>query len=84
MNTGLTAEVYGLFVPLLPQTARDELGALPARRRQGLVPDFLLRARAPGGATQDTLAEIKTLHVGISTYPTSSERCRAVSRRAAS
>eukprot|EP00973_Karenia_brevis_P092518 12412817-Karenia_brevis.AAC.1 len=79
-----TAEVYGLFAPLLPQDARDALGELPVRRRQGIVPDFLLRGCVEaGGALRDVLAELKTLHVGVSTYPPSTERCRAVSRRAA-
>eukprot|EP00973_Karenia_brevis_P027729 3822089-Karenia_brevis.AAC.1 len=84
MATRVTTEVYGLFAPLLPQAARDELEAQPARKRQGLVPDFLARCRAERmGPMRDTLLEVKTLHVGTTTYPSSEERCRAVSRRAA-
>ena len=29
----VTAEVFGLFAPLLPQTAQDEVNALPIRKR---------------------------------------------------
>ena len=35
MNTRVTAEVFGLFAPLLPHAARDEIGAQPVRKRQG-------------------------------------------------
>eukprot|EP00973_Karenia_brevis_P053982 7498191-Karenia_brevis.AAC.1 len=58
-----TCEVYGLFAPLLPQAAREELDAQPARRRQGLVPDFLARLRSSAGAhLADVLLDVKTLH----------------------
>eukprot|EP00973_Karenia_brevis_P073939 10277500-Karenia_brevis.AAC.1 len=77
-------EVYGMFAPLLPQVARDELDAAPVRKRQGLVPDVMVHCRTePGGPMRDVLVEFKTLHVGVSTYPGSSTRCRAVARRAA-
>ena len=35
-----SCEVFGLFAPLLPQPGLAEIGNLPARKRQGLVPDF--------------------------------------------
>ena len=35
-----TTEVYGLFAPLVPQLARQQLDGLPRRQRQGLLPDF--------------------------------------------
>ena len=84
MHTRTTAEVYGLFAPLLPQAARDEFTAQPVRQRQGIVPDLLIQCRIrPEGPLQDVLWELKTLHYGSSTYPQSEERCRAVSKRAA-
>ena len=80
----VSCEVYGLFAPLLPQRARNEMDSQPARRRQGLVPDFLAHLRAqPDGPLRDLLLDVKTLHYGTSTYPHSEERCRAVTRRAA-
>jgi hypothetical protein len=79
-----TAEVYGLFAPLLPQTARHELDSLPARKRQGLVPDLMAECRADSEApARATLLELKTLHYGSSTYPNSEEQGHAVARRAA-
>ena len=84
MGMRAAPEVFGLFAPLLPQVARGEYDAMPARKRQGLVPDFLVSCRATrGGPVQETLAELKTLHYGTSTYPASELRCRAVGRRAA-
>ena len=40
MGMRVTCEVFGLFAHLIPQAARGDLDALPARRRQGLVPDM--------------------------------------------
>eukprot|EP00973_Karenia_brevis_P003217 443639-Karenia_brevis.AAC.1 len=84
MPRRVTSEVFGLFAPLLPQVARDEMDAQPIRKRQGMVPDFLAQCRSePAAPLRDTLLEVKTLHFGTSTYPRSSERCHAVARRAA-
>jgi hypothetical protein len=72
-------EVYGLFAPLLPQRARDELGKLPVRKRQGIVPDFMIAIpsgnQGPSDAA-DELFELKTLHYGVSTYPRTREETR--------
>ena len=87
MHTRATAEVYGIFAPLLPQAARAELegqAAQTARKRQGIVPDLMVQCRAePCGPLQDLLWEVKTLHYGRSTYVQAEERCRAVASRAA-
>ena len=80
-----TVEVYGLFAPLLPQHAHALLDAEVPRKRQGLVPDFMVRCRRrDDGGIHALLLELKTLHHGSSTYPASDIRCNAVSRRAAS
>ena len=78
-----TVEVFGLFAPLLPQHARNELDSDVPRKRQGIVPDFMVRCSFDGQPVQPKLLEVKTLHHGSSTYPASSERCHAVGRRAA-
>jgi hypothetical protein len=75
-----TTEVYGLFAALIPQAGRARLDSEPARKRQGLVPDFLVYA--PEGPSQACLMELKTLHYGTSTYPGSAQRCDAVRCRA--
>ena len=80
MHMRATTEVYGLFAPLIPQAGRSRLNQQPARKRQGLVPDFLIHA--PEGPSQAVLLELKTLHFGTSTYPAAAERCAAVARRA--
>ena len=83
MGLRSNAEVYGLFAPLLPQVARDHYDRLPYRKRQGLVPDMLVACRwAPTEPLRDVLAELKTLHCSVHTYPASEERCHAVNRRA--
>jgi len=73
-----TCEVFGLFAPLLPQGQTDLL-ALPRRKRQGLVPDFL--ATLPQGF--ETLLELKVIGGGTSHYLSSAaSRCYAVAARA--
>ena len=81
MHVRSTTEVYGLFAPLIPQQGRDQLDGQTARQRQGLVPDFLVY-EPDAGPGQACLMELKTLHFGTSTYPSSAERCAAVTRRA--
>ena len=54
---------------------------MPSRKRQGLVPDFLFNLPLDG-PEREILFELKTLHYGSTTYPTSRERCEAVARRA--
>ena len=77
-------EVYGLFAHLLPQHAHGLLDAEAPRKRQGLVPDFMMRGRRRNeGTINPMLMELKTLHHGSSTYPASEIRCNAVARRAA-
>ena len=51
------------------------------RKRQRLVPDFLLHV-AVDGPERPLLYELKTLHFGSSTYRSSMQRCAAVARRA--
>jgi hypothetical protein len=68
MSVRSTTEVYGLFAPLIPQHGRNQLDRATARKRQGLVPDFLLYSPEPG-PEQACLMELKTLHFGSTTYP---------------
>jgi hypothetical protein len=83
MGTPATAEVFGLFAPLLPQVAKDTFDALPARKRQGMVPDLSVAGRRDSnGPICTTLVELKTLHFGTSTYPANEGRCSGVARRA--
>ena len=80
MQIRATTEVYGLFAALIPQAGRALLDSQPKRKRQGLVPDFLVYA--PEGPNRTCLMELKTLHFGTSTYPLSATRCEAVRVRA--
>jgi hypothetical protein len=65
MQIRATTEVYGLFAALIPQAGRALLDSQPKRKRQGLVPDFLVYA--PEGPNRTCLMELKTLHFGTST-----------------
>ena len=83
MGVRVRTEVYGLFAAALPQQAQDVIARWPRRKRQGLVPDFMIALPSPGqspGDAHDELFELKTLHHGISTYP--DRDGRAVNRRA--
>ena len=61
MGTRVTADVYGMFAPLLPQRARAEHYAQPYWKRQGHVPDFLVCCRtAEGGPNADAFMGVKT------------------------
>ena len=73
--------MYGIFAACLPTGARRQLDGQPVRRRQGMVPDFLIHAPWDG-PEQPVLMELKTLHYGTSTYPDGAGRCSAVARRA--
>ena len=55
-----TCEVFGLFAPLLPQSVRSDVMAMPVCTRQGLVPDYL--ATLPQGF--ETLLELKVIGGG--------------------
>ena len=82
MHVRMRPEVYGLFAASIPQAGRGGIDAMPARKRQGLVPDFLLWA-AFDGPERPLLFELKTLHYGRTTYPQHDmARCGAVARRA--
>jgi hypothetical protein len=85
MGVAVRPEVYGLFAACIPQARRRSLDELPLRKRQGLVPDLLVRARwGAQGPERDILLELKTLHYGSSTYPERAvRRCSAVAGRAA-
>jgi len=74
-----TCEVFGLFAALLPQGARSELLAAPQRKRQGLVPDYLVTL--PQGL--ESLMELKVIGRGPSHYASGDvSRCHAVAARA--
>ena len=81
MHVRLRPEVYGLFAASIPQATRPNADRMPMRKRQGLVPDFLLNA-ALDGPERPLLLELKTLHYGSTTYPRNARgRCEAVARR---
>ena len=84
MGVDVKPEVYGLFAACIPQASRSRFDGLPTRKRQGLVPDLRMRLQwDDAGPQQDLLLEVKTLHVGSTTYPSSAAaRCSAVFRRA--
>ena len=42
MGIRIRTEVYGLFAACMPQQGGTRAAALPARKRQGLVPDFMI------------------------------------------
>ena len=83
MGVRVRTEVYGLVAAALPQHAQDIVARWPRRKRQGLVPDFVIAlpevGQSPGDAN-DELFELKTLHHGPSIYPARAER--AVNSRA--
>ena len=70
-----------LFSAVIPQEGRAWASAIPARKRQGLVPDLIFTL-ALDGPERELLFELKTLHAGPSTYGGCRHRCEAVARRA--
>ena len=84
MGVDMRTEVYGLVAACIPQAQRCRLDALPARKRQGLVPDMLTRVQwSAKGPVRDQLLEVKTLHFIPNTYPIrAGRRCMGVARRA--
>ena len=81
MGVRCRTEVYGLFAACIPQPGRRRANAAPARKRQGLVPDFMFTL-ALDGPEREMLFELKTLHAGPATYGTLHHRGEAVARRA--
>ncbi len=81
MHVRHRTEVYGLFAACMPQQSRTQASRMPARKRQGRVPDFIFTV-AIDGPERNLLFELKMLHVGISTYRETEHRCEAVARRA--
>ena len=70
MGVRARTEIYGLFAASLPQHAQDVVARWPRRKRQGLVPDFMIALPEHGqspGDVGDELFELKTLHHGTST-----------------
>ena len=61
-------EVYGLFAAGIPQKARLELAKTPARKRHGLVPDFMMTLKQPPSPPEDQLLELKTVNLARSHY----------------
>ena len=81
MQARATTEVFGLFAPCIPQAGRARIEGETVRKRQGLIPDFMLYT-SWDGPEQPCLMELKTLHFGTSTYAPDTRRCEAVARRA--
>ena len=81
MHVRHRTEVYGLFAACMPQQSRALAATMPARKRQGLVPDFVFTISLDG-PERELLFELKTLHMGVSTYIENNHRCEAVARRA--
>ena len=81
MGVRCRTEVYGLFAACIPQAGRALASGMSQRKRQGLVPDFMLTL-AIDGPERELLFELKTLHAGPSTYSGLHHRCEAVARRA--
>ena len=77
----MRTEVFGLFAECIPQQGRRQADGMHLRKRQGLVPDFLVHV-AVDGPERPLLFELKTLHYGSSTYTDGETRCLAVARRA--
>jgi len=73
-----SCEVFGLFSALLPQPGQAATAALPARKRQGLVPDF--RITQPSG--DEALMELKLIAGPTWYHHGDVSRCPAVARRA--
>ena len=80
-------EVFNMFAHLIPQQglSRIERG----RKRQGLVPDFLLEVEGERGLKKDELAELKVIcccpsrYVMIPPHPHPARECvKAVDKRA--
>ena len=88
MGLHIVTEVYGLFAAAIPQAGRQQLAGLPARKRHGLVPDFLTRLRTgPSQEEVEYLGELKVVHLSRSWYKPSDryeagQRKIPVSRRA--
>ena len=81
MHVRSSTEVYGLLAPLIPQVGRNHLDGEPRRKRQGLVPDFMVYERSQG-MELPCFIELKTLHFGSSTYPLNLQsRCEAPDAR---
>ena len=59
MGARCRVEVFGLFAACLPQAGRAQAGDMPARKRQGMVPDFLFTLPFDG-PERDLLFELKT------------------------
>ena len=71
-NTGITSETTIPESRVRRRKPRDEWDAASARKRQDLVPDFMIHCRAgTAGQLRDVLIGVKTLHVGTRTYPRS-------------
>ena len=81
MGFCLRQEVYGLFAASIPQAGRALADGMSLRKRQGLVPDFLVHA-AFDGPERPLLFELKTPHYVSTTYGGGEARCRAVAQRA--
>ena len=67
MGVRCRTEVYGLFAACIPQAGCQRASHMPARKRPGLVPDFLFTL-ALDGPERELLFELKTLHSSQNTY----------------
>ena len=64
----VVTEVYGLFSALIPQAGQAQLARLSARKRHGLVPDFLMRLKLPDMPLTEYLLELKGMHLSATRY----------------
>ena len=77
----VTCEVFNLFARCIPQDGLNRIEH--GRRRQGLVPDFLIPAEEGGGS--GILCEVKAMSASKTHYPLQrrqGNRLRAVDKRA--
>ena len=77
----VTCEVFNLFARCIPQEGLNRIEQ--GRRRQGLVPDFLIPAEEGGGS--GILCEVKAMSASKTHYPLQrrqGDRIRAVDKRA--
>ena len=82
------SEILNLFKSVIPPDKHAAFISAHedgfSRSGQGIVPDLKLRLNNDHGGSQDILCEIKTLHMGSSTYKARGQGPRSVDVRAAS
>jgi hypothetical protein len=80
-------ELLNLFKSVVPPSSHNAFTSAHQdgllRSGQGLIPDLKLRLPNDNGGSADALCEVKTLHMGSSTYRVRGEGLRSVDIRAA-